>query len=169
MCARLTCPVGRFLFDNKPRTMRDKRKEDRYIKERVIKRKSIRKAAKAAGIGVATAARAEADPRIKSEMAKALDKAGATKDKIAEVVARNLDAQKVISANIVAKNGEGMADAHSMTKDFVEVPDGPTQLKAAELCGKFRGDFVERHEHELGPEAKHSLKETMDWLRSKKP
>jgi hypothetical protein len=123
--------------------MRDKAKEKAYLGQRA-KGKSIRKAAKASGVSVATAARAEADPRIRSEMAVALEKAGAGKDKIAEVVARNLDAQKVISANILNKSGEGMAEAHSQTKDFIEVPDAMAQLKAAELAGKFRGDFIER-------------------------
>lgn len=126
--------------------MRDKEAEKRYIRERA-KGKSIRKAAAAAKVAPATAMRAEYDPRIRSAMAKALERVGCTEDKIAEVVKRNLDAQKVISANIIAKSGEGMADAHSMTKDFVEVPDGPTQLKAAELAGKFRGDFTEKVEH----------------------
>lgn len=127
--------------------MRDKVKEKRYLKERVINKKSIRKAAEASGVNERTAFRAEADPRIKSAMAKALERAGATEDKIAQVVARNLDAQKVISANIINKSGEGMKDADSMTKDFIEVPDGTVQLKAAELAGKFRSDFIERVQH----------------------
>lgn len=128
--------------------MRDKKAQKEYLKARA-KGDSTRKAAKKAGISHATAIRAEADPKIRTAMAKALDRAGATDDKIAEVVVRNLDAQKVISANIISKYGDGMADAHSTTKDFIEVPDGPTQLKAAELAGKFRGDFIERSEVEL--------------------
>jgi hypothetical protein len=50
-----------------------------------------------------------------------------------------LDATKVISANIIAKNGEGMADAHSMTKDFIDVPDYPTQLRANDSISKLKG------------------------------
>jgi len=133
--------------------MRDKEAEKRYLKERA-KGASQRKAAARAGIHRATAIRAEHDPRILSAMARALEKAGCTEDKIAEVVYRNLDATKVISANVIrgkpdslADEKDGMADAHSMTKDFIDVPDGPTQLKAAELAGKFRGDFIERVEH----------------------
>lgn len=139
--------MSAFLLRTKD-NMRDPVKKAKYLKERVVKRKSIRKAAKSAGISVATAARAEKDPAIQNAMARALEKAGATEDKIAEVVARNLDAQKVISANIIAKGGEGMADAHGMTKDFIEVPDGAVQLKAAELAGKFRGDFIEKKQVE---------------------
>ncbi len=34
-----------------------------------------------------------------------------------------LRADKDISCNIIAQNGEGLKDANSMTKDFVKVPD----------------------------------------------
>lgn len=137
--------------------MRDKEKETAYIKARA-KGKSIRKAAKAAKVSTATAVRAEADPRIKSEMAVALEKAGATKDKIAQTVLEAMDATKVISANIVINQGkkgataneqDGMKPADGMTKDFVDVPDYQARIKAAELAGKFRGDFVEKSEVEL--------------------
>ena len=119
-----------------------------YIRERV-KGASIRKAAKKAGIDKNTGIKVEKSEAFKSEMHLALDKVGCTSEKIATTVHRNLDAQKVISANIIAKSGEGMADANSMTKDFVEVPDSMAQLKAAELAGKYRGDFVEKSEMEL--------------------
>jgi len=133
--------------------MRDKQAEKRYLKERG-KGKSIRKAAKAAGVPLRTAARAEGDPKLKSEMAQALEKVGATKEKIALTVLEAMDATKVISANVVrgrsdslADEKDGMADAHSMTKDFVDVPDFQARIKAAELAGKFRGDFTEKVEH----------------------
>jgi hypothetical protein len=128
--------------------MRDKVAEKRYLRERA-KGKPQNKAAKAAGISRRTAIRADKDPRIQSAMAKALDKVGCTEEKIATTVFEALDATKVISANVVAKSGDGMADANSMTKDFVDVPDFQARIKAAELAGKFRGDFVERSELEL--------------------
>lgn len=40
-----------------------------------------------------------------------------------EVGIDGLKANKVISCNVIAPNGEGMKDANSMTKDFVDVPD----------------------------------------------
>lgn len=126
--------------------MRDKVAQKTYLTRRV-KGDSTRKAAKAAKISHATAIRAEKDPRIKSAMARALEKVGCTERHIAQVVYEGTKADKVISANIIAKSGEGMADAHSMTKDFIEVPDHPSRIKAAELAGKFRGDFTEKVEH----------------------
>jgi len=119
-----------------------------YAKERA-KGASIRKAAEKAKINKNTGLALERSAIVKSEMHAALDKIGCTAEKIAQTVHRNLDAQKVISANIIAKSGDEMADAHSMTKDFVEVPDNMAQLKAAELAGKFRSDFVEKSEVEL--------------------
>lgn len=53
-------------------------------------------------------------------------------------------ADKVISANVIALNGEGMADAHSMTKDFIEVPDHPTRVKAADSVSKLKGLIVDK-------------------------
>jgi hypothetical protein len=47
-----------------------------------------------------------------------------------------------------------MADAHSMTKDFVDVPDYQARIKAAELAGKFRGDFIERSQVDLNANMK---------------
>lgn len=50
-----------------------------------------------------------------------------------------MEAMKVISANIIALSGEGMADAHGTTKDFIDVPDYPTRLKAADSVSKLKG------------------------------
>jgi len=129
--------------------MQDKAKEKIYLKARMVKRMSITKAGKLAGISPRTAARVEADPRIKSEMYKALEAVGATSARIAETVNESLFATKVISANIVNQSGDGMADATIMTKDFIDIPDYAVRCKAAELAGKFRGDFIERSEIEL--------------------
>ena len=130
--------------------MRDKAAQKRYTAERA-KGKSIRKAAAAAKVSSATAFRAERDPAVKSAMARALERvAGGERkfeDKLASTVIDALDATKVISANVIAPHGEGMADAHGTTKDFIDVPDFQARIKAAELAGKFRGDFLDRVEH----------------------
>ena len=130
--------------------MRDKKKQAAYVKERA-KGKSIRKAARASGVPVRTAQRVESDPAVKSVMSQALERVAKRRgfkidDKISETVIDALDATKVISANVIAPNGEGMKDANSMPKDFVDVPDYQARIKAAELAGKFRGDFVEQVE-----------------------
>jgi hypothetical protein len=70
-----------------------------------------------------------------------LDKAGVTDEKIAETVLNGLDADKVISANVHSPTGEGMADAHGTTKDFIEVPDHPTRLKAADMAAKMKDHY----------------------------
>jgi len=45
------------------------------------------------------------------------------KKRLIEVAEEGLKANKVISCNVIALDGEGMKDANSMTKDFVDVPD----------------------------------------------
>lgn len=139
-------------FGNIMATSREKKQA--YVKQRV-KGKSIRKAAKASGVPVRTACRIEKDPQVKSAMARALEKVGCTDKKIATTVLEALDATKVISANIIINQGkknatadeqDGMKPADVNTKDFVDVPDYQARIKAAELAGKFRGDFVEKSE-----------------------
>jgi hypothetical protein len=63
-----------------------------------------------------------------------MEAAGITDDKLASKLREGLDATKVISCNVIAKDGEGMKDANSMTKDFVDVPDYPTQHKFLETA-----------------------------------
>jgi phage terminase small subunit len=58
-----------------------------------------------------------------------------------------MKANKVISANVIAMNGEGMADAHSMTKDFIEVEDHPTRIKAADSAAKLKGLIVDKSQN----------------------
>lgn len=64
-----------------------------------------------------------------------------------------LGATKVISANVIAPNGEGMVDAHSMTKDFIEVPDFAVQLKANDSISKLKGLVVDKSQHGLTAES----------------
>lgn len=60
-----------------------------------------------------------------------------------------LAATKVISAMVIAGDGEGMKDANSMTRDFVEVPDYATQLKTNDSISKLKGHLVEKHEMDV--------------------
>jgi len=64
---------------------------------------------------------------------------GLTLGKIIGVVNDGTEANKVISAMVINKKGDGMKQANSMTKDFIEVPDHPTRLKAAEIAAKWLG------------------------------
>jgi hypothetical protein len=69
------------------------------------------------------------------------------------VYREGMEANKVISANVIAPNGEGMADDHSMTKDFIEVPDHPTRIKAADSVAKLKGLIVDKSQHGLDERA----------------
>jgi hypothetical protein len=63
------------------------------------------------------------------------------------VYREGMEANKVISANVIAPGGEGMKEANSMTKDFIEVPDHPTRIKAADSVSKLKGLIVNKEEH----------------------
>lgn len=70
---------------------------------------------------------------------KLLAKTGITDRSLTIKLREGLNATKVISCNVIAKDGEGMADANTMTKDFVDVEDYGTRHKylmtALELKG----------------------------------
>ena len=74
------------------------------------------------------------------------ERQGLTDDKLCDTVRLGLDADKVISAMVIAKDGEGMSDAHAMTKDFVEVPDWQSRLKAADIGLKLKGHMKDKTE-----------------------
>lgn len=67
-----------------------------------------------------------------------------------------LESTKIISAVVINNktNPTSQADgelppADSMTKDFIEVPDYPTQLKAADSISKLKGHMVEGNQNNV--------------------
>ena len=60
---------------------------------------------------------------------KLLAKTGITDKSLTIKLQEGLNATKVISCNVIANDGEGMKDANSMTKDFVDVEDFNTRHK----------------------------------------
>lgn len=72
----------------------------------------------------------------KSRMREAFEKAGITDERIAKTVRQAMKAKKAL----VVHTGKDSSMVH-------ETPDYSTRIKAADLAGKFRGDFVEKIEH----------------------
>src|SRR5512135_128031 len=56
--------------------------------------------------------------RVQEAIRDIMERKGLTDERLLDVLDEGLRSDKVISANVVAQDGEGMADAHSMTKDF---------------------------------------------------
>lgn len=73
---------------------------------------------------------------VKVGMADAFERAGLTDKAIVSHAIEGLNANKVISCNVIAPNGEGMKEANSMTKDFVDVPDWQARHKYFETILK---------------------------------
>jgi phage terminase small subunit len=83
---------------------------------------------------------------LKPTIEELMEKMGITDERLLDTLNRGLDATKVISANVIARDGEGMADAHSMTKDFVDVEDFAVRHKYMETGLKLKGKLTEKRE-----------------------
>lgn len=81
------------------------------------------------------------DPRFINKIAIIMERHGVTDEKLVRKLDEGLDSTKVISANIIAQNGEGMSDAHGTTKDFVEVPDYATRHKYLDTALKLGNHY----------------------------
>jgi len=108
---------------------------------------NIRDAAIATGLSPKTAGSQASmilrEPQVIKSFQDLLDEV-VPNDRLTKKYGELMEATKVISANIMV--GDGMKDAHSMTKDFIDVPDYPTQLRAADSVSKLKGLIVEKHD-----------------------
>ena len=59
--------------------------------------------------------------------------------RLLKVLDDGLSANKVISAMVINKKGDGMKQGNSMTKDFIDVPDHAIRHKYMETAGKWLG------------------------------
>jgi hypothetical protein len=95
-------------------------------------------------------------PRFQQAYLERMDKHNVTDDRLLKKLSAGLDAQKVISANVVIKKSDGdeMKPADGMTKDFIEVDDWQAQHKfwkdAMELRGHFPKKAQIEHTGEVG-------------------
>lgn len=72
-----------------------------------------------------------------------MEKHGVSDDCIAERLRVLIYGKKVISANVfVPGSGTDLADAGSMTKDFIEVDDNQAIAKGIEIACKLKGAFA---------------------------
>jgi hypothetical protein len=160
-----------------PKSRSPRKKTKLTIKERkllqgIAKGLSVSAAARQAGYADSTSKvdvyKTLDKPRVQTAFLAILEKKGITDDKLGQVIADGLDANKVISANVIAPNGEGMADAHSMTKDFVEVPDHPTRHKFVDTVCKLKSHYPNEKidvKHSVGAEGDEDF---LSWLLQSK-
>ena len=72
-------------------------------------------------------------PNVREALLKAMEDAGITDERIAQVMKDGLDAKRVISARVIYQSGrEGQAN--ESTDDFIEVPDHLTRHKYLETA-----------------------------------
>jgi phage terminase small subunit len=82
-------------------------------------------------------------PRIQKRIEQLMDERGLDDGTFLTTLQEGLEANKVISAMVIAKDGEGMKDANSMTKDFFEVPDYDARHKYLVTGLKLKGHLKE--------------------------
>lgn len=89
--------------------------------------------------------------KVKPTIKDLMDKRGLTDDKLLETLEEGLSATKVISAIVIkgkeedpADERDGMKDAHSLTRDFVDVEDYPTRHRYMETGLKLKGYLMKQ-------------------------
>ena len=80
-------------------------------------------------------------------MKDAFEQAGITDTYLAKHAQEGMNATKVISATIIAKCGDGLKDADSMSKDFIEVPDWQARHRYYETVCKMSDRVKDKVEH----------------------
>jgi phage terminase small subunit len=102
---------------------------------------------------------------------KLMEAHGLTDGKIFSKLIEQMDACKVISANIYMKKGEDpeeeMKEAGGCTKDFIDVPDNQAQLKAVEIAAKIKGMFNQMDDEEQTVPVKLVFEVPKDWRPKK--
>jgi phage terminase small subunit len=80
-------------------------------------------------------------PRFQEALQERMDKHDLTDDRLLRKLSAGIDAQKIISANVIIKteNGDEMKEADSMTKDFIEVDDWGAQYRFWKEAANMRG------------------------------
>lgn len=123
-----------------------KLRRKRIIKAIAQDGKTLKQAGIEAGLSPKTAAQQVCgilnEPDVKATFKALLDAAVPDSD-LSTKYKELLSSKKVISAMVMAS--DGMKDAGSMTKDFIEVDDCATQLRTADSVSKLKGHLVDRH------------------------
>ena len=80
-------------------------------------------------------------------MSDAFEQVGITDTYLAKHAQEGMNATKIISATIIAKSGDGLKDADSMSKDFIEVPDWQARHRYYETVCKMSDRVKDKVEH----------------------
>jgi phage terminase small subunit len=95
------------------------------------------------------AAKTLQNPTIASKLLAEMEKNGMDDAYLSVKLRALIEGTKVIAANIFTGSGPDLADANSMTKDFVEVPDNVALGKGLEIACKIKGVFSEKREVDI--------------------
>lgn len=120
----------------------------RKILQGIIEGKTQGQAGIEAGLSPATAktqvSQILKDPKLQDTLCAAMEAIGVTNNYLAERHKELIEATKVISCNITVPGGTDMADAHSQTKDFIDVPDFQSRAKGLDMTYRLRGLYQDK-------------------------
>lgn len=133
-----SCPKKPIQKANRSLSLREKRLIQ-YLQTEKTTTDAMRKAGYSES--VIHSGKARRDVLQKPTIIEACESIGLTDNKILNTLCKGLDANKVISANVIASSKEEMSDAHSMTKDFIEVEDWQSRLKAVDISLKLKNKY----------------------------
>lgn len=131
----------------KPSTKRQRSAQQRrkLVLKAVTEGKTLQEAGEIAGYSPKTAAE-QASRAMKHSDSKLQFRAYLNQiipdTRLAQKYSDCLEATKVISAMVIGNPQE----ANSQTKDFIEVPDFPTQLKTADSISRLKGHLVDANQ-----------------------
>lgn len=90
------------------------------------------------------------NPKFQSSMHAAMERLGMGDDYFAAHLRQLIDATKIISANIIVTGGgSDLADAGSMRKDHIQVPDYSAMARGLDLICRLRGLYKDRTEVDM--------------------
>lgn len=127
-------------------------RERKFIKG-LMEGLSAAEAMRQAGYAESTAVAKQAEKlaKVGETIQDLMEKRGLTDDRLLETLEEGLVATKVISAIVIkGKDGDpaderdGMKDAHSLTRDFVDVEDYPTRHRYMETGLKLKGYLMKQ-------------------------
>jgi hypothetical protein len=164
-----TVPKQKVIYKPEPKPEKPLSVKERNAVKNIASGMTAKDALVTAGYAESTATKKAHEIVGKSRIVQAIhevmEELGLTLPNILAVLKEGLAATKVISAMVIASDGEGMKDANSMTKDFVEVVDYKERRETVALSLKLLGwPAPEKKDEGSGDEIPRTYEETRERL-----
>ncbi|TFG88506.1 MAG: hypothetical protein E4H16_04980 [Candidatus Atribacteria bacterium] len=144
----------------KPLSVRE-RKAVKNLAAGMTKKDALVSAGYSESVANTKAATVFVKPRVLRALKDLMEDMELSDEVLLQVMKKGLGATRVISAMVIASSGDGMKDAGSMTKDFIEVPDYRERRESATTLLKLKGHGDKNKEDELPYEPYEAFRKRM--------